>query len=352
MKTNFKTHYINREVPMAKKVSMDDLAKKLGISKNTVSLALRGMPGISSQTRQLVADAAKELGYIYNKNNDSVKNICLILSKSTRNTVGFFNYVQFGMEAEAKKQGLNIIIYYYDERDEIFETPLCIKEDMVSGIITLGRISRKTANTIFSFKLPLVMVDNYFDNIPIDYILTDNISGSYAAVEHLINSGHKNIGFVGNIKLSVSFYDRYQGYLKALMDYGLIARKEHIFSDISMEELANKDLNLVVDKILERNDLPDAVFCCNDAEAIAMNRALASIGVSVPEAISLIGFDDIEFSRSMTPELTTMRVEKELMGKKAVERLTEIMENPQLSYEKLLLGTKLIERKSVKNNRR
>jgi LacI family transcriptional regulator len=328
---------------MAKKISMLDIAQKLGISKNTVSLALRGMPGINEQTRQLIISTANDLGYNYTKNNDSSKNLCLILSKSTRNSVGFFNYVQFGMEAEAKKQGMNIIIYYYDEESENFEIPLSIKEGMISGIITLGRISKKTITTVLSFALPLVMVDDYFENLDINCILTDNISGGYKATEYLIKSGHTKIGFFGDIEASSSFFDRYQGYLKALKayeipiiaDYSFIKNLDNLKIDIAMQELKAKIM------------LPEAFFCCNDSEAIIINKTLSSIGVNVPNDISIIGFDDIEFSQSMTPELTTMRVEKELMGAKAVEMLVNIMYTPSIISEKLLLNTTLVKRKSV-----
>jgi LacI family transcriptional regulator len=331
---------------MGKKVSMLDIAQRLGISKNTVSLALRGMPGINEQTRQLIISTANELGYSYTRNNDSSKNICLILSKSTRNSVGFFNYVQFGMEAEAKKQGLNVIIYYYDESIENFEVPLCIKDGMISGIITLGRVSRKTANTILGFDLPVVMVDHYFDNINIDYILTDNISSGYVATEYLIKNGHTKIGFIGNIHASISFSDRYQGYLRALSHYNIPVVSDFIIHK-SMEDLAASSPSLLVQELQSLKNMPDAIFCCNDSEAITVNKAFYELGIKVPEDISIIGFDDIEFSRSMSPELTTMRVEKEIMGKKAVEKLVKIMDDDLVMPEKLLLSTSLIERKSV-----
>jgi LacI family transcriptional regulator len=331
---------------MGKKVSMLDIAQKLGISKNTVSLALRGMPGLNEQTRQLIITTANELGYSYTKNSEGSKNICLILSKSTRNSVGFFNYIQFGMEAEAKKQGINIIIYYYDEGKEVFETPLCVKDGMISGIITLGKISRKTITTIIGFKLPVVMVDDYFENININCILTDNISGGYMATEYLIKNGYTKIGFLGDTQLSSSFWDRYQGYLKALNDHNIPFRKEYLFPK-SVEKLSNSGMDLVVQELRLKNELPDAFFCCNDSEAIILNKALSMLGISIPEDISVIGFDDIEFSQSMTPELTTMRVEKELMGTKAIEMLVNIMYTPSMISEKLLLNTTLIKRKSV-----
>jgi LacI family transcriptional regulator len=334
---------------MAKKVSMEDLAEKLGISKNTVSLALRNMPGISETTRQLVLNTAKEMGYVYNKASETIKNLCVIVSQSTRNTAGFFNQIQFGVEAEARKKGINIIIYYFDGKDEHFEEPLCIRDNMVSGIITLGRLSRQTTTAILDFNLPLVIVDNYFDSLNLNYVLTDNISSAYIATEYLIKKGHSRLGFLGDIKASMSFYDRYQGFLRALSNYGLSTDDHYILSNISIEDLTYNNMDMALKEISNIADLPTAFFCCNDAEAIALNKVLTTLGIKVPEEISIMGFDDIDFSKSITPELTTMRVEKELMGKKAVKRLARLINSPSITAEKLLISTRLIERNSVKN---
>jgi len=333
---------------MGKKASMKLIADELGISKNTVSLALRGMPGISSETRKRIIITADKLGYQYKKMNVPTKNICLILSKNIKQSFGFFNYVQFGMEDEGKKEGVNLIIHYYEEDEKNIEIPLSIKEGMISGIITLGRISYDTIKPLLELNLPIVVVDHYFYNIGVDYILTDNYSGGYRATEYLIRKGHKKLGFLGNIKVSTSFKDRYLGFKKALEDYKIELNRDYIYTDVSIGEMTLVDDSSVSHLFKDAAKLPDAIFCCNDAEAIATNRMLSSLGINVPEDISIIGFDDIEFSRSMSPELTTMKVEKELMGRKAVEKLVSIMNNPSAIAEKLLLNTTLVERNSVK----
>jgi LacI family transcriptional regulator len=326
------------EEKMAKKISMEDIGKHLGVSKNTVSLVLRGMPGINANTRELIINAAKELGYEYNSinkdkvENKDIKNICVILSKNTKNSVGFFNYVQFGIEAEAKKRGFNPIIYYYDEQKDSFETPISIQNGIISGIITLGRVSRVNIASIINYKLPVVMVDHYFENIKLDYILTDNVSGAYRATEYLISRGHKTISFLGNVNVSLSFYDRYEGYLRALRDNNLEPFK---LMDKSMEELCSIDIDLVVNFFKNMKELPEAILCCNDAEAIAVTRALNIMNIKVPEEISIMGFDDIEFARSTSPELTTMRVEKEAMGKKAVTRLSQLIKEQNITGNKI-----------------
>lgn len=336
---------------MPKKVTMDVIAEKLSISKNTVSLALRGMPGISENTRKIIEETANELGYKYKANvrsGTATRNLCLIIARSTRDSIGFFSYVQLGIEDEAKKNNINTIIHYYDENDEKFETPNCVRDGMVSGIITLGRISRKTISCIISCNLPVVMVDNYFDNLVMDCVLTDNQCGGYVAAEHLIGCGHTKIGFLGDISASISFYDRYQGYLKALRDLRIEINESYSIIDRKLEAVAAEDIEKIINEMKTRVGLPTAFVCCNDAEAVVIIKVLKNMGIAVPDEVSIMGFDDIETARNVTPELTTMRVQKELMGKKAVCRLLEKLDNSAYLTEKILLSACLIERQSVK----
>ena len=335
---------------MPKKVTMESIAQKLGISKNTVSLALRGMPGISEATRKAIEAEAEKMGYQYKSNikQPVVRNLCLVIAKSTRDSIGFFSFIQLGIEDEAKKNNINTIIHYYDENDEVFETPNCVKDSMVSGIITLGRISRKTINALLSYDLPIVMVDNYFDDLVLDCVLTDNQCGGYLATEYLINCGHTRIGFWGDIYASVSFYDRYQGFLKAVREYKLDYKQEYSVVNPFLENASTEEVVQIINNMKSRSCLPSAFFCCNDAEAIILVKVLSGMGISIPDEISVIGFDDIETSRNITPELTTMRVQKEMMGRRAVTKLLRKINHNEEPIEKILLSANIIKRQSVK----
>lgn len=339
----------------SEKASMEMIAKKLGISKNTVSLAFRGMPGISEQTRRLIMDTARQYGYEYKKKMPpqsaaaSSGNICLVLSRSLLNKTGFYSHIQFGIENEAKKHRQNIILHYYDNTAVEFEIPLCIKEGMISGIITLGSITRHTLKTIAGLGLPFVVIDEYYDDFKLDYILTDNVNGGFAATEHLIRHGHKRIGFSGDIHGASSFYDRYLGFLKAMEVHSLLVDTAFLLTDGCLYPLNANRFKLPVDEPGTRSPFPTAFFCCNDSEAFALYRLLAAAGLKVPEDISVIGFDDVETSREVSPQLTTMHVEKESMGRRAVKRLLDKMKDTGGLTEKVLLPTYLAERQSVRH---
>jgi LacI family transcriptional regulator len=337
---------------MSEKVSMSTIAKILGVSKNTVSLALRGVPGISGKTRKMVLDTAAELGYKYassGKKAENAKNLCLVVPKSAQDSIDFFGLIQMGIEDEAKKNNMNVILHYYDENGQEFETPLCIKDGMISGIITLGRVSKSTVRALEPNKLPIIMVDNYFDDLDVDCILTDNHSGGYKATEYLLKNGHTRIGFFGNIKDSVSFYDRYMGYRKAMEINGVrIEPSLSLFYGYSDFDAYQENIK-ALGRMKSKDSLPSAYVCCNDASAISLYKMLKQLDVSIPGHISVIGFDDIGAASDVSPELTTMRVNKEWMGRKAVSKLIHRLKEQELTAEKLLLSAKLVERNSVGN---
>jgi len=336
---------------MANKVTMATIARKLGVSKNTVSLALRGVGGISDKTRRMVIETAAKMGYNYKSVGKKIpesRNLCLVIPKSTQASLDFFSQIQMGIEDEAKKNNMNTILHYYDEAEGEPQIPNCIREGMVSGIITLGRVGRNMAMKLKTTGLPVVMVDNYFDDMETDCVLTDNHCGGYAATEHLIRNGHRNIAFYGEINASVSFYDRYMGYRKALRKFGLEAPghcaaltgcSEHIWIDEIIE---------ILRRIKAEGEFPTGFVCCNDAAAIMLCKALKQLGMDIPGEVSVVGFDDISAASQIEPELTTLRVKRETMGRKAVNMLIARLSGDNSVAEKLLLSASLVERSTVK----
>jgi LacI family transcriptional regulator len=198
------------------------------------------------------------------------------------------------------------------------------------------------------FNLPLVVIDHYYDDIVCDYVLTDNISGAFQATEHLIKLGHKKLGFLGDISVSSSFYDRYQGFIKALTHYSIPVNNALSITDKCLYEYRDDGIGRIVEELEKLPELPSAFFCCNDLEAITVINALNAMNLWVPENISIVGFDNIESSKTISPELTTMHISKEIMGQRAVQSLIARMNNSKELAEKILLPTVFIERISTK----
>lgn len=335
---------------MAGKVTMATIAKKLGVSKNTVSLALRGVGGISEKTRKLVVETAAKLGYNYKSagNASESRNLCIVIPKSTQDALDFFSSIQLGIEDEAKKNNMNTILHYYNEADDDPQIPISLQEGMISGIITLGRVGRNMVLKLKSAGLPIVMVDHYFDDLELDCILTDNHSGGYTAALHLIENGHRNIAFYGSINASVSFYDRYMGYRKALEKSGL-PEPPHNKALIECSELILADeFTVILRRVTAEGEFPTGFVCCNDKAAIMLCKSLKQLGVDIPGQVSVVGFDDISAASDTEPELTTMRVRREYMGRKAVNRLIARLNGDDGIAEKVLLSASLVKRSTVR----
>jgi len=341
---------------MHKKVSMEEIAQKLGITRNTVSLVLRNMPGISHKTRKAVLETAKELGYKYqntSKKSEDAKttnhSICLIQSKNTYDTNGFFSFIQLGIESEAKKNNLNLILHVYDDESMEFDLPICIKEGIAIGIITIGEVKKHTAKIIQNSGLPFVMADHYVEDIYTDCVLSDNHCGGFIGTQYLIDKGHKEIGFSGNIGAAASFYDRYNGFIKALETNNIKPNNDYLLTEKCMGRIINSGLEEIIRELEKLPKIPTAFFCCNDIEAISIMKALEVMGFSVPEDVSIVGFDNIESSKTSTPALTTLNVQKEHMGIRAVQMLLSRISNINAPIEKIVLLTAMIERNSVRN---
>lgn len=339
-----------------KRVTMKDIAEKLNISVNAVSLALNDKVGVSEETRNAVLKTADEMGY-FDENPSFVmknhfKNICLIIEERNFRDTHFYTKVILGIENEARKNNYDILVNFMNKDD--FQVPSSIESRKVSGILVVGTIKDEHLKTLLSYGIPIVLVDHASFTINTDAVLTQNMPGSYMATKYLIEKGHTQIGFFGEIDFSLSFKERWLGFSEAMRTSGLnvdpilnvnpgycvIGRVEKYILSKNYKEVAN-----IISKL---EKLPTAWVCSNDSAAITLYNALGILGLKVPEDISVVGFDDIDICNIVTPHLTTIKVNKEIMGIKAVKRLLWRMDNPEEPYDNIRMEVKLIERESVK----
>jgi LacI family transcriptional regulator len=340
-----------------KKVTMRDIAGKLNISTNAVSLALNDRVGVSEDTRDLIIKTASEIGYFdanpsYVSKN-TTKNICLMIESRFFVDVPFYSRVILGIENESKKNGYDIIVSFLNTEE--FEIPACIENRKVTGILIVGTIKDEFVKIATSYNIPIVMVDHASQLISTDAILTQNITGSYIATQHLIQKGHRNIGFCGDIDASLSFKERWLGFYEALrefgIDQGLIVKDLFNYSVVSNIEqyVLQRNYSELAKSISNLKAIPSAFICSNDSTANCLNYALELLGLKVPEDVSIIGFDDTALCTVRRPYLTTIRVNKELMGETAVKRLIWRISNLNEPFVKIGMEVSFIERESVRD---
>lgn len=334
---------------MAKKVTMQDIADKLNISKNSVSQALSGKGGVSEETRRRVKQVAEQLGYKYSNNrrqkgNERKRNIALIASDYAFSLKSFFGEIYLSIEAEVHNQGMNLLIQSINKElvDQLALPPL-FETHPIDGILILSHITTEYINKVIATGIPTVIIDHHHPHIKADAVLTNNRFGAYTAVEHLLQLSHRRIAFVGNIDFSPSYYERLEGYLMALRDYGVKPDEALIFSNAREEE------EMIDQFIKSLPEQPTAWFCVNDGLGYLVNACLQQNGIKVPEEASVCSFDNGQLSRIATPKITTMDIDLQYFGQKAVEQLCWRMAHRDAPIQEILLPTKLIVRQSTAN---
>ncbi|MEH7436854.1 LacI family DNA-binding transcriptional regulator [Neobacillus drentensis] len=335
---------------MERKVSMQDIADRLNISKNSVSQALSGKPGVSEETRQLVQKVADELGYQYAgsrkqkqpEHTTGPKNIALIASDFAFSLVSFFGEIYLSVEKEVRDRGMNLFIESINsESKEKLILPSLLSNHQIDGILILSHISTDYIAKVIDTGIPTVLIDHHEPSLQADAILTNNRFGAFSAVEHLIQLGHQEIGFIGDVHFSPSYQERLDGYLLALRKYGLAPKHEFIFTK------AQEDLGELNQYFEALDTKPSAWFCVNDGHGFLITSLLQQKGYKVPEDVSVCNFDNGQLSQIATPKITTMDIDLKYFGKKAVEQLWWRIHHRDEPIQEILLPTKLLVRDST-----
>lgn len=337
------------------KITAKEIAQKMGISQATVSLVINNKPGVCDTTRKKVIHMMKENGYypsILPINNKSKKgNIRFVSYKRYSETLtgtAFFSELVEGIDREARNIGYNISVTYIDEQlDDVEEVIKMIKNEKPDGILVLGtELQIEDVIKFSEMHIPMLVLDNFFEEETGNYICIDNIAGVYGAVKYLFHMGHRKIGYIhSSVKIN-NFSLRMKGIKKAIREKGLELLPEHIFCIDSNAKDEKVYQQLV--KTMQSKQAPTAIFADNDNLAHGAIQTLKSNGILSPRDVSVIGFDDMPFCEMMDPKLTTVHVFKERMGTLAMQRLAEMIEEKPQEYIKSFIGTELIIRESVR----
>ncbi len=341
-----------------KRVTMSDIAKKLGLSINAVSLALNGKVGVSEETRKRILTEAEEMGYLDQNDKYTVaysnKNICILLEHRFFRDMYFYGRVMLGVENAAKEAGYDMLVKSFDESVEV--VPDCVEKKKVSGIIVIGKLSDEYLRRLKSYGLPIVLVDYMSVEESTDCVMTDNKTGGFKITRYLIEKGFTKIGFFGGMEYSPSVRERFWGYQEGIRkllnfpDFESSMRYVETYSSLNKieEYVIHNDAKMIWKAFCDIKERPQVLVCSNDKLAILLCKVLEERGLRVPEDVSVVGFDDIELSKMVSPGLTTVHVYKDRMGRKGVERLIYRMEHPKERVGKVVMDVDLVERNSAK----
>lgn len=341
-------------------ITAKDIAKNIGVSTATVSMVLNNRPGVGEDTRIKILEAAKELGYkrqsriLYTKN----KSLNLVIYKKHGDVVSdtpFFSELTQGIDLETRNDGFSLVISYFYESHSSQEQLASIAASSSQGIILLAtEMEARDLKRFMSLQVPMVILDNTFDDVDIDSITINNVQGSIQAVKHLEESGHRQIGHLRSSVGINNFYERRDGYVKAMKDrFGSDTfgpNSPELKYTIPISSTSSGAYEDMKKYLSSKPKIPSAFFADNDIIALSCIRALREEGYHIPGDVSVVGFDDIPASALIEPPLTTMRVPKKTLGTLAVERLLKRINGETSESLRIAVNTTLISRASVRRN--
>ncbi|PHV70435.1 LacI family transcriptional regulator [Sporanaerobium hydrogeniformans] len=328
------------------KTSIRQISQITGFSIATVSNALNGKKGVNKETAEKILKVAKAHGYLSER---KITNINFVICKKSGDIISdtpFFSALIEGVEMESRKCGYRTVIQKLDQSSVEYESILeGILNDGASGILLLAtELSEEDIKDFERAVSPLVIVDSWYTKSKFDAVLINNTDSVTAAVEYLIGKGHREIGYLKSQLRIKNFTYRAQGYRRALLQRRIPINEEFQVKLTPTTEGAYRDM----DSYLRTSPkLPTAFVADNDIIALAAIKALKQHGYKVPQDISVIGFDDLPFCNISSPSLTTVRVFKQDMGRLAVRKLIDRIQNGVGINTKTEIGTEFIERDSV-----
>jgi len=334
-------------VKRRKLVTIKDVAKEAGVSLSTVSFALSNPERVAAQTRKHVLRIARELGYSRIKKTKQTGNIGLIADDYHNLIFGeFYNWVAFGILEELKNRNINVLIDSTGNDPECF--PKMIIKNKVDGVLFLGKSSRDLIFIAQQKGIPLVLVGHPIPDLELPTVVPDGRSGALQAINHLIELGHQKIAIItGEPKFDPITAERLEGYRFALNKAGLKEDEKYIAeADYGKPETAIEATN----KLLNLADPPTAIFCTSDSLAYRSYEAIKAKGLKIPGDVSIVGFDEITapaYAQLPKPELTTIQVDRQQMGKSSVEILFDIIQNPKQTTYRYTLPVKLVVKEST-----
>lgn len=328
---------------MKKKVTLSDIAKACSTSNVTISKALAGKSGVSDELRAKIISTAEEMGYIPAKQAAADGNIGILIPEKFINPNGSFYWALYTCLVQRfKKENISCIQenITYDEEEALI-MPKLLTGNRTIGIISLGQLSSEYIEKLRSNKIPVLLLDYYLSDIDADCIVTNGFLGGYKLTSYLISEGHTKIGFVGTRLATSSIFDRYMGYMKAMLEHGLPICEDWIIPDREI----NNELFLNISFPME---LPTAFVCNCDETAYKVIRDLKTLGLSVPDDISVVGYDNYLISEICDPPITTINIDAGEMAYLAVATLKERLKNPSVPTRIQILDGKPVFKQSVK----
>ncbi len=339
---------------MKQNVTMKDIADCLGVSKVTVSKALNDKEGVSDKLKAKIIEEAKKQGYHMNLNAKSLRSNCsynigVIIPEQFTNTgeyyrgtdeISYYMNIYQILSNKLYEKNFSAILHILSTKDEENNIiPRLYSDKKVDGFIVLGQVRRAYVQLLETLDIPTVYMDFYDDYLSMDSVNSDNFLGCHMATNYLIEKGHRDIAFVGNVFYTSSIQDRFLGFYKSLLENRIMLAEDYIVCD-------RDDKGRYI-RMVYPSKMPTAFVCNCDQVAYELVNQLKCDGFRVPEDISVVGFDNSRYSNICNPNITTVEENTENMTKETINVLFKKIENPNYHVGKILVKGELIVKNSV-----
>ena len=325
-----------------------DVAEKAGVSIATVSRVLNKQVSVSPTTRAKVEKAINELNYQPNYLGRNLRRaetkIILVILQNISNP--FYSKVVEGIEDLGHKNGYNIMICNTDSEPDRERSYLdLLINRLVDGVILMEpEIDSEELSRIGS-NFPIVQCSEYKENTDIPHISIDNVAAGYTAVNHLIKLGHNRIGMISGYNRLLSAIQREKGYKQALEEAAI----KHDPDLIKYGSYGFTGGLRAARDFLQMENAPTAIFAISDITAIGAIRAIKEVGLSIPEDVAVVGFDNTSIASMYDPQLTTISQPRYDLGKVSMQILLDLIKNREISSKEIYMEHELIIRESTLN---
>jgi LacI family transcriptional regulator len=328
-------------------VTLKDVAREAGYDISTVSRALTGAYGVHQRTRAEVVAVAHRLDYRPNRVARGLATGCAgsigMLISDLRNP--YFVELARGAEDAACAAGIDLMLCHSDLDPEKQSRYLrSFAENRATGIVMnlVAPLSRKQTQELIQHNTSVVLFNRVSRDLPFSTVQCDNAQGGYMAGKYLLRLGHRRIGILAGLRQHTNPHERYCGFLNAVREKPAELAVVHGYH-------GQKQAFELTNKLLAANPRITAIFAINDTMAFGAIQAIMQTGRSIPDDISLVGFDDVELSSIVHPPLTTVHVPQYEMGRAAVEIIMrQAKARMPAVAEHRVFGVSLVERQSCR----
>jgi LacI family transcriptional regulator len=357
---------------MSKKISMQQIADRLGLSKFTISQALSGKSGVSEENRLRIQETAKAMGYTVQVSTTTPRShrtlpvgitfdasedaahvrvtpyILVWIQSMYLQDNPFWGKVLTGIASASKELGYeHLIVPVAPHNQPNLQMPAYLDPSHCIGQLLAGTFPAQSVIALKQMGIPLVLIDHDEPLTELDCVVNNNLDAGKMACGRLLSAGAKRIVFIGDDPFAVSFKERWWGCRMAMEDAPGPSDQLHLrkwqvsFGGSAMQQqLERKVAGLTAETV------PDGFVCANDQLALVLLPILKRHGFTVPDQVKVIGLDNIEAAAYATPPLSTIELGKEALGIRAVETLFYRLQHPGRQSEKIVLSSRFIARDS------